>query len=239
MKKFVWMLAVTAALLTNASTRADYTLNFGPVTGGEVVFTGTGNTFMFHNQYSATPLDIFKVTSASTGSSFPQPVLNLIGSITTGGANTVFTITNVDVPTQTGDVITPAGTKLTIHDGVHGSDFDFTADLDFTKIYTKDTTVGVESGGIVNLTNFDYQGTNVDLLELATYPGGFLVASIQFVNPSKSLSDLTEDGAVNKSSYSATLSAVPVPPSFVLMLTGGVLAGGVRALRRRRFLALA
>jgi hypothetical protein len=94
---------------------------------------------------------------------------------------------------------------LRIHDGV-GSDL--TALLTWDTVSTFGTGGIINVNGLLNLASISYTGLNVDLLAFAAPGVGTEVLSFQFI-PGKSLTQLTANGAVNRTSYSGSLNAEP------------------------------
>jgi hypothetical protein len=150
-------------------------------------------------------------------------LVGLLGNI--NGTFTIGPITTVG-PVQTAPVSGPG--ILSINDGAAS----LTAALDWVDILTVSATGAVNASGTVNLSNFVYAGSNVDLMALAGFPGGIVTASFSFI-PSQNLTALTTDGTTNSTGYSGSLSPVPEPTTMFLGGTG--LVWLAYAARRRLF----
>lgn len=148
----------------------------------------------------------------------------LLGSVSGNfGVETITTTTTPQGPLETAAV---SGTgNLNIFDG----SFTLTADLNWVDIATFGTAGSLNTLGTANLSNILYSGSNIDLLALANAGSGTQTATFQFSSPT-SLTDLfTNSLSITSTSFSGSISAVPVPASIWLFGTGVLgLAGFTR-----------
>jgi hypothetical protein len=194
--------------------------------GGNIAFDGDADSFAFLPTAAAS----FQIDSVAGGTG--DAVGNqgnilgefAIGSITDGsipGAPGVFEYAEV-----TGD-----GTFQ-----VYAGEETLTATISFDSIYTYDvngsSSGGVQTEGTANIIGISYAGSNQDLLALANFGAASGVISFQFT-PGLSLTDLTADGTTNSTSYSGTLSAVPIPAAAWLFGSALVGMAGIGYRRRR------
>jgi len=91
---------------------------------------------------------------------------------------------------------------------------------------------GLNTGNTPNLTGWTYDGSYAPLLEIKNSVDASANISFQF-NPSKKLVQLMADGALNKTTYSGSFSAVPEPSTFVLMAGAALGLLAVGRLRRK------
>ena len=106
-----------------------------------------------------------------------------------------------------------------------------TADLNWIDIATFGTAGSLNTTGAANLSNIVYSGVNVDLVALASLGGGTSTASFQFTSPT-TLTDLfTTSTTVTSTSFSGSITAVPVPAA--IWLFGSGLLGLVGVARRK------
>lgn len=197
-------------------------LDFSSDIGSSMRFDGTGDSFQF--DAGSTGRD-FMVTLVQDGIGDSLGLKgNLLGDFAIG------TITNVG-GTETASV-TSTGGVISIFDGTTS----LTADISWIDIFTNGTVGGLNAGGAINVTNFNYGGSNSDLIALSTLGMGSGMAALtfQFV-PAQSLTTLTADGTVTTTSYSGSIgsnsSNVPDGGS-TLALLGGALFGAA-GLRRK------
>jgi len=186
-------------------------VNFNSLTNATVEFVGTGDTFRDgrlrwwgYGRHSG-----LRDHEYHRGGGFAS-LVGLLGNVT--GTFAIGRITTVG-PVQTADV-SGAGI-VSIHDGAAS----LTADLHWLDITLIAATGAVNSSDTVNLPNFVYAGSNVDLIALAGSPAGIVTASFQLI-PRQSLTALTTNGATNSTSYSGSLSPVPEPTAMFLGGTG-------------------
>ena len=118
---------------------------------------------------------------------------------------------------------------LTIFDGLTSTSL--TADLNWVDIGTFGTGGVINISGSVNLTSISYGGTNTDLLALANAGSGTQTTTFQFTSP-QSLTDLFETSStVSSTSFSGSISAVPVPAAIWLFGSGLL---GLAGIARRK-----
>ena len=172
-------------------------------------FTGTGDKIEFPN----TSMYDFVITDATS------PNLGgLQGNI--DGIFIVGTITTPAIGMEEASVTTTDGT-FSVYDGVGAT---LTADLDWTDIYVFGKLMGgMNTTGVVNLSNVTYSGGNSDLMAIANGREQTVVLTFQFSPVTKkSLTELMADGRVTTTSYSGSLSSVPEPSSCLLLATAGL-----------------
>ena len=220
-KSILSSLALGAALFAAELPAANaLTLDFASIPGASIRFTGTGDLVTFPSAGKG-----FQITdSDGVGDS-----VGLKGAIT--GSFTIDAIQKTTTPAgqlQSAAINSNSG-KLSIWDTNNKL---FSADLAFTTISTLGRTGGLDAGLLgLNLTNLSYNGTNTDLLAL--FQAGRATQSMTFqFGTAKNLEYLTKDGRVTTTSYSGTISAVPVPAA--AWLFGSALVGVAGIGRRNR-----
>lgn len=195
-------------------------LDFSSDIGASMRFDGTGNTFMFDDGLSGRD---FLVTLAHDGTGDAIGLKgNIMGDFTIGSIST-------DGTTQSAPV-TSVGGVITIFDGTTS----LTGDIAWIDIFTNGTVGGLNAGGAINVTNFSYGGSNIDLMTLASLGmnSGTAALTFQFV-PARSLTTLTADGTTTNTSYSGSIGSSNVPDGgSTLALLGGALFGAA-GLRRK------
>jgi hypothetical protein len=135
-----------------------------------------------------------------------------IGTIGPGGLGEIATVSTVD-PQLNNNI-------FTINDGATP----FTATVNWFTISTATNGAigGLNSNLVMNLTDFNYAGSNLELLTLLNYLQGTGTISWQFATAGFDLNALA--AASNTSpittSYSGSISAVPLPPSALLLGSG-------------------
>lgn len=207
----------TSALACGFSQQAQaITINFSSSQKALLTFTGSDDKFAFSNGTDGSDFVVTSVTGgAGTSVGFKGNIGGdyTIGTITTSGAF------------QSANVTSLLGT-FSISDG----GFSLTGKVAWIDIYSFGTTGGTNSGGLINLSNLAYSGTNTDLLALKSSPLGIGSLSFQFI-PMKNLTALTTD-STNSTSYSGSLGNRVPDGGSTLALLGGVLVGAA-GLRRK------
>lgn len=128
-------------------------------------------------------------------------------------------------PIQTAPV---SGTGvLSIFDG---SDT-LTADLNWIDITSLGGGSTLNTWGSANLSNIQYGGTNNDLMILAGAGNGINTASFQFTSPTSLTELFTNRTTVTSTSFSGSITEVPVPAA--VWLFGSGLVGTLVVARRR------
>jgi hypothetical protein len=208
-------------LLTPPHARAGMiTLDFSNVPNTSISFDGSGN-FTFTTASG----NGFNITG-QTGLS--NSVVGLDGSIS--GTYTIGSITTTStiLGTLESAPVTGSGT-FSIFDG-NGKTL--TAAVDFVSIYTLGTSGALNSSGTINLSNFNYSGTNSDLTDLSSAKDGSVTITFNF-DPAVALTDLAGPNA-HSNSYSGTLTAdtgpgpnvgAPEPSTALLSLIGLPIVG--------------
>jgi len=198
-----------------SSTAPGSTINFNGA--------GTNTTFAFSPAPDGSD---FTVISEQGGTGAAINLTGLISGTYTIGAIT--TIGSLQTATVTGTGQLSIGTAAT--GGV------LTANLNWVDIFQAGTSGDLNVGGVLNLSNVSYTGSNADLQALALESVGSATLDFTF-NPALSLAQLTANGASNSTSYSGTIYTVPAPPTFSLLLCAGFVGIGCQswgAMRRWR-----
>jgi len=121
--------------------------------------------------------------------------------------------------------VTGAG-NLSIFDGGDT----LTASLNRVNIATFGTGGIINFSGTANLTGISYGGSNADLLALSNAGSGTQTATFQFTSPT-SLTDLFGGSGTTTTSFSGSITPIPVPAA--LWLFGSGLLGFTMVGRRR------
>ena len=191
--RFCSILAALALLATCQQSLA-INIDFAAVSGGQVQFVGSGDTFSFlpssGNQFTI------------TGSDGAGDSVGLFGNMS--GTFTIGAITTVGL-LQTASV--SGSGQLTISDGLG---YDLTGTLVWDSISTFGSGGVINVNGSLNLSSLTYSGSSADLIALAAPQVGSEVISFQFV-PGKTLVQLTTDGRVYSTSFSGSVNAESAP----------------------------
>ena len=115
---------------------------------------------------------------------------------------------------------------LTIFDGSAV----LTADLTWVNIATFGIAGSLNAFGSANLRHISYSGTNGDLVALANTGAGTQTATFQFTSPTSLTNLFTTSTSVASTSFSGSISTVPVPAA--VWLLGPALLGLAGAARR-------
>jgi len=219
---------IAVGLVAMAAQQQIHAISLDVGTAGDAVlrFTGTGDTYTFIDSTTgpSTGFDFIVNGSDGVGDS-----LGLFGSIS--GIFTIGAIT-VGPGFQTAPV-TGTGT-LNIFDGSGN----LSANIFWTTIFSSGTTVAMNNVASLNVQNVTYTGSVLDLIALRDTLSGQAVASFSstFI-PSRTLTQLTQDGQVNNTSFSGDIQAdtiflTPDGGATVGMLGLGLLA--LAAFRRKQ-----
>jgi len=194
---------------------ADASFQFSSFGSSTLTFQGTGNELYFSpdaNGYD------FQISNASIAG-----LNGLFGTI-----NGTFTI---GTPVASGPVqqatVSGMGT-LSVYDGQSSY---LTANIWWGDALTVGAVGALNSNDNTNVSHITYTGSNTALQQFASNTSGSDVVSFQFTPP-ESLMQLTQDGAVNITTYSGSLTAVPEPGTYALLIGGCSLVGTI-TLRRR------
>jgi hypothetical protein len=95
-----------------------------------------------------------------------------------------------------------------------------TADLTWIDIATFGTAGNLNTVGSANLSNIVYGGVNADLLALASVGTGINTASFQLTSPTSLTNLFTTSTTVTSTSFSGSITAVPVPAAIWLFGSG-------------------
>jgi hypothetical protein len=225
MKK-IFMIAALICLTTFSvgSAGAALTLNFSSVGGASIAFDGTTKSFSFPN----TGTYDFEIDSSDPlGSS----AVGYFGSI-----DGTFTIGAITGTTTQEASVTGSGT-FTIFDS-DGEALEGT--ITWAQIFSYKKSGGIDpdydayGNASANLTAVSYEGDDNDLKQFLA--GGGVNATYQFAGTGfKSLTYLTTSGNAIATTYSGSLSAIPIPGALVLLGAGLVRLAAYS--RRKRTLA--
>ncbi len=133
-----------------------------------------------------------------------------------GGISGVFGVGPITTASslQTASVSGTGG--LSIFDGT----FTLTADLMWVDIATFGTAGSFNTTGMANLANIAYGGTNGDLLALLNAGAGVNTATFQFSTPMSLTALFTTSTKINSTSFSGSISPVPLPAAAWLFGAG-------------------
>lgn len=217
-------LALGAVLFVAAVPAADaLVLDLASIPGGTIDFSG--------GSFSFNPAPSFSIIGTSGTGAGPLGSLGLEGAI--GGS---FAIGNVTTsgPLQSAPVVSTGG-SLTIDDGYGNF---LTADLSFNEIYTIGSggIIDTDGGTTANLSNIQYTGPVLDLIQLFQEQPGTQTVTFTFNNPTRTVTDLKNAGTPGNpaltTGYSSQITTVPLPAA--AWLFGSALAGLTAVARRRR-----
>jgi hypothetical protein len=162
------------------------------------------------------------------------------GVVTSGQTFGVGPITgnagNAPGDVENANVALPAGIQLIINDGggTAASDY-FTASItSFNLTSTEVSAFEFNLGGVVNLTNFAYTGTNAALQILASNPAGIMQETFTLAATNGNLTDLFQPSNNGlTTAFQLAVSTVPEPRFYGLLLCGLLGLVGI-VIRRRR-----
>jgi len=209
---------LTAAFLLSVTPAQALTFDISNTVGHNLVFS-PGGTFVFNDEVSGSNND-FHITLQDGGTGL---LLGLLGDI-----EGTFTFADPNGASSVA-VNSPLGAVFTIGDGAGQT---FSAPINFVQL-TEFNLGPVHLGGIagsVVLGAATYNGSNTDLLSLASHPAGGIVISFQKVQGNVDLDQIFDRGFTT--SWSGSVNPTPEPGS--LLLLGSGLVGLVVAARRRK-----
>jgi len=148
----------------------------------------------------------------------------------TGGISGQFGVGAINSAINSLGVTESAGVNgngvLTIFDGSAV----LTADLTWVNIATFGIAGSLNALGSANLRHISYSGMNGDLVALANTGAGTQTATFQFTSPTSLTNLFTTSTSVASTSFSGSISTVPVPAA--VWLLGSALLGLAGAARR-------
>lgn len=227
------MVALTllgASALTSYAQSLD--LNISPLSGSQIVFDGSSFNFSPASPSTSLgppngPVPDQWFVSSEGGSASTGSAVNLDGAFAGGPFN--YGSININGLTQSATVLNPG--TLYIADGIgylQGA-------VNFIDVSTYGQVGGVINLNVViNLMDVAYTGVNPDLQFLTAHQPGTVDLSFQFAaGQGLNLTQLS-DGNVHSTSYSGSISVVPVPePSSLAMSALGGLGALGFAFRKR------
>jgi len=225
MKRLMFVLALAAGLTAAPGARADYQLSLSSGVAKIANFAGDG-TFSFTGPFQVG----FPNSDVLNGSILGTFAISNILPDGLGESATVTTSTNAPVSLSPTKPFDGLGGEFMISDG---SGNWLTADVSFVSFNSEGTSTVFNDSASVNLTNFQYNGTNADLTNLLTLSnlGDSLTGNFIFGGPT-TIDQLASPGG--SSTFQGTVTPVPAPASCMLFLTGSLLSG-LGFLRRRIF----
>ena len=206
-------IAVPAGAVTiDYSNTAGSTINFNPLDG---CGGGTVGCFDFSPD---SPLTSINITSGSAS--------GLLGNIDgTFGVGPITTLVSSPFLVQSA-AVSGTGT-LSIVDGANT----LTADLVWVDIYSAGVAGGTNVNGTANLSNISYSGTNADLLALFNGGTGIQTMTYQFTSAASLTKLFTTNTSITSTSFSGSITPVPVPAA--AWLFGSGLVGLIGVARRK------
>jgi len=211
MKKTSISILATAVLgLTTAlNVGAQSSLNFSSTPGSTIQFNGTASTFQFNASTLSSFGGIFKGSQWQIGSETggTGSAIGLLGVFNNspfsyGPITTTIVGSSVD---ESATVTGPAG-ALVIPDG---SGFNVTGNIDWVQLSTHNFAGAINSQVLINLTDLSYAGSNPDLMAL-NGASGAIALTFQYA-PGLSLADLSSNPGPYLTSYSGSITVIPVP----------------------------
>jgi hypothetical protein len=220
MKKPIIMAALCGGLFFSVLTPASaVTVDYSNTTGHSVNLDPTDGC-------GGGVVGCFSFSSGSNLEVTSGTASGLFGSVSGNfGVGTITTTTTPQGPLETASV-TGTG-NLNIFDG----SFTLTADLNWVDITTFGTAGSLNTLGTANLTNILYSGSNIDLFALASAGTGTQTATFQFSSPTSLTELFTNRSSTTSTSFSGSISAVPIPASIWLFGTGVL---GLAGLARKK-----
>jgi len=217
--KAIYLLAAVCAAIASlyVTPAAAVTFDYSNMSGKSIIIDPTDNCGGSGTVgcFSFSPGDSLQITSGTA--------TGFLGGISgTFGVGTITSIGSLETANVSG-----TGT-LSISDGF----FTLTADLMWVDIATFGTAGSLNTMGTANLGNIAYGGSNGDLLALLNAGSGVNTATFQFTSP-MSLTDLfTTNSTTTSTSFSGSITAVPVPAA--VWLFGSGLLGLTGAARKKK-----
>ena len=201
-------ICLLSLLLASMATAQSMQLDFSSLGGSLLSFSGTNGSLSF--------------TPGTGGFDFQIASSNLSGLVGLDGSiSNVFTIGTI-TPEGPGQQAPVSGTgTFSIYDG---SSATLTGSISWNLAMTSGTQGALNPLAAPNLSNFSYSGSNLALQELAADTSGISVLSFQFI-PSETLTQLSSGGSAKSTSFSGSVTAIPEPGEYALVLQGALPSG--------------
>jgi len=210
-------LALLVGVMAGVCPAQTMSFDFSNLANQAIQFHGTPDTFEFSSAANRS----FQITNSSLPS-----LVGFKGAIS--GVFTIGPVTSM-VGYEQATVTGPGVFQLFESDA---STTPLTADLTWGSVLRVGPAGILNPDEVFNLSNFQYAGADTSLQSLQASLNGTSVLTFQFT-PSKTLTQLTTNGAENQTSYSGSVTTlIPEPSAYATILGLAVLVGaGARRLR--------
>jgi hypothetical protein len=217
--------AMAGLAISAVTSHAQLTLNFASTAGSTIQFNGASSSFQFDT--SILPSDTGTQWQIGSENGGTGSAINLFGVVDNSPFSYGPISTTIVGPYtfQTATVLGPFG-GLKINDGLGNL---LTGDINWVDVETVNFAGGINASLTVNVTDLAYAGSNPDLETLVAEGPGSMDLAFQF-SPGKMLSQLTSGVGTYNTSFSGSISVVPEPGTFALMVCG---LTGLLVMRRR------